>query len=285
MNLAWWVLPPYNLYWGTNHLLPQFCFGKSTVLTVHDLLILKHPDDQPYPQYYAQRFVSSLRRADRIVAISKTTASDLIDLFPWTKDKITIALQGYEQSLLPRKDLKTIRERFPYPYVVMLGGHRPRKNLALGIEAVALLQKQGVPIRILLTGDVHGCFQPLLQQYPDAVQRTGMLTRGELAALLIYSQALLSPSLYEGFGLPLLEAMAAGCPVLALDTPIYREVGSDAALLVPHDPEGWANALDRLLHDSMLRKEHIERGFENLKRFNWDKTAEVYSKTFHQLLN
>ena len=274
----------FDIYWGTNHFLPQLSLGKPTVITVHDLLLLRYPNDQRQSRYYSWRLVSSLRRADRVVAISETTAQDLLVDFPWLKNKLRVALNGYDSTPVTEQDVGIMRERFPEPYVVMLGGHRPRKNLSLGIASVAILRDMGVPIRLIISGNIHTSFQPLLNIHADILEQTGMLSRGQLRALLKNSQAMLFPSIYEGFGLPLLEAMSQGCPILALDIPINREIANQAALLLPDDPAEWAKQLKNVLHDSILRTELIESGFANLKRFDWNYTANVYTQIFHEVM-
>jgi len=276
--------PHFDLYWGTNHHLPQAVPRNRTVLTVHDLLLLRYPSDQPKTPYFASRFVSSLRRATSIIAISNTTASDLIDTFPWVKNKLTVALQGYEPNMPTEQDIAFIQERYPMPYVVILGGHRPRKNISLGIKAAMKLREKGIPLHVLITGSTHGSFQPLINQHSEAIIQTGVLSRGQVAAVLKNAQALLFSSLYEGFGLPLLEAMSAGCPVLALDTPIHREVGGKGLWLLSDDPDDWAKALYQAMYESDLRSDLVDAGLENLKRFDWQQTTEIYTQVFREAL-
>jgi glycosyltransferase involved in cell wall biosynthesis len=111
----------------------------------------------------------------------------------------------------------------------------------------------------------------------------GVLPKAEVFRLLQSAVALFFPSRYEGFGFPLLEAMAAGCPVLALDTPINREVAGQAAWLLPEEPGEWEKTLRRLLTCSSARAEMKEKGFENLARFSWHRTAAIYGQVFKEV--
>lgn len=272
----------FHLYWGTTHFLPQF-LKQPSVLTVHDMLLLNHIEDGSFAPFLASRFRSSLRRATKIVTDSQTTADDLIADFPEFKKKIEVVLLGYDG---PRdgNDANTIDGDFPScPYAVVLGCHRPRKNLSLALATVAKVRERGVEMRLLITGDIHPSFQQMLQNGTGWVRQLGVLPKHKVFALLRKAVCLLFPSRYEGFGFPILEAMAAGCPVLALDIPINREIGGAAACLLPDDPEKWAEACIRILRVEDAREGMRSKGIENLKRFSWDKAADSYGQIFKEV--
>ncbi len=268
----------FDVYWGTNHFLPASC-RQPSVVTVHDLLLLKYPNEQPHTGLLAWRLASSVKRADRILADSRTTADDLIAAFPEVRHKVGVATLGFESF----DGSAAAAEPADEPYVVMLGAHRPRKNLALAAGVVQKLAEKGVRLRLILTGDAHPCFSDVLRTNSQLIHATGVLPKRQVLDLLRGARAMLFPSRYEGFGFPVLEGMAAGCPVLALDTPINREIAGGAAWLLPEGVEVWAEAIQRLLRSESLRHEMLEKGVENLKRFSWDRTAEAYADTFARL--
>lgn len=276
--------PDFDLYWGTNHCLPMLSLGKPMVVTVHDLLSVKYSKDQSHSRYYARKLGTSVRRANKVVTISKTTANELISLYPEIKKKVTVGLLGYETLMPSEEHVRFIRSKFNYPYAVILGGHRPRKNLPVAIEAVAQLNRMGISLKLLITGDIHGSFKPTIERHSDVVQCVGMLQREQLMALLKNAQVMLSPSLNEGFGLPLLEAMAMECPTVIMDTPIYREVGGNAALFATKEGESWVNHLVALRQEPALRSEIIALGRENIERFSWKETAKIYNQVFEDAL-
>jgi glycosyltransferase involved in cell wall biosynthesis len=159
----------------------------------------------------------------------------------------------------------------------MLGAHRPRKNLPLAVAAVSQLRERGMKLKLVVTGNIHPSFESMLASCREFVCCAGVLPKAAVFGLLQRAAGLVFPSLYEGFGLPMLEAMAAGCPVLSLDTPINREVAGEAAWFLPAEPRAWADALAQVFHTNSWREEMRQKGFNNLCRFSWDDTAAVYA--------
>lgn len=270
----------FDLYWGPNNSLPM-TVRKPSVVTVHDLLLFRYPSDQPWSRIVRPRFVSAIRRATRIVAVSRTTADDLTAAFPEAASKIEVIHNGFS---LDETNGAAEYAQFESPYALFMGAHRPRKNLPLAIAAVAKARETNPHLRLLVTGGVHPQFQPLVDRSRDFVLCTGTLSRPQLVHALKHAVALLFPSLYEGFGLPLLEAMSAGCPVIALDTPINREIGGDALCCLPALPNDWSRELLRLTTNNDWRSDLSQRGFANLKRFSWDRAANEYGAVFADLL-
>lgn len=273
-------LKKFDIYWGTNDFLPALA-RCPCVVTIHDLLLLKYPSDQPLTRFFAQRLASSLKKAHRVITDSRTTADDLIATFPNVGKKVEVGLLGLNaigDASSGDSDNGHLSE--DTPYVVMLGAHRPRKNLPLAIAAVSQLREVGSTLKLVVTGDVDQSFGQLISGSSEFVSCAGLLPRPNLFALLKGAVALMFPSLYEGFGFPMLEAMGAGCPVLALDTPINREIAGDAAWFLPPEPRAWSDALAQISSVSSLREELRGKGFSNLRRFSWARTAAVYADAF-----
>lgn len=273
----------WDVYWGTNHFLPALTFKKPTVITVHDLLLLKYPSDQKHSPLFAQRFISSLKRAKKVICVSRTTADDLLNRFPWLNRKLTVIRWGVNLEHPSIEVEEKIGKRFgEMLYVVVPGAHRPRKNLPLTVAAVKAVKEMGLSsLRLLITGSIHDTFKTLLDE--EWVQATGTLTREQYLALIKGAIALLFPSIYEGFGLPILEAMAMGCPVIALATPINKEVAGKAGILLTDSPIEWAQNIKKLVEDPKWRQEIVEMGYENLKRFSWEEAAQGYAEVFEEV--
>jgi glycosyltransferase involved in cell wall biosynthesis len=271
-----WLLHDIDLFWGPNHGLPLAVRGPS-VVTVHDVLLFRYPSDQPWTRLVAPKVASALRRTARIVAISRTTANDLIAIFPEVSRKVEVIHNGYSAADVSAPVKPLSRDD---SYAVVLGAHRPRKNLALAIAAVAKARRKNPRLRLIVTGQIHPSFQDVIEASRDFVQCVGVIPRNELARLLAGAVALLFPSRYEGFGLPLLEAMAAGCPVIALDTAINREIGGEALSLVTESVENWERELLRVQFDQQWRTEIRQRARLNLQRFSWDRAAHQYATLF-----
>lgn len=271
-----------DVYWATAHFLPEFV-RRPSVLTVYDMLLLNEFGNRRFAGFFASRFRSSLARATRIVAISKTTADDLTAEYPDLKKRLEVVLLGYDAPQLESAAVSPEVEIPSSPYMVMLGCHHPRKNLDLAVAAVSRLREDGIDIQLLVTGDVHPSFRRTLRSCREGVRALGALPKQTVFALLESAVCVLFPSRYEGFGLPLLEAMAAGCPVLALDIPINREIAGDAACLLPEDADRWAKACKQVLKVRGVREDMRGRGFENLSRFSWEKCAASYGEIFNQV--
>jgi alpha-1,3-rhamnosyl/mannosyltransferase len=248
---------------------------------VHDLLHFKYPSDQPWTKLVRPRLISAIRRASQIIAISRTTADDLLAIFPEVAHKVHVIYNGYDPDEAARLDEVQPSDN---PYAIILGSNRPRKNVALAVEAVAKARVQAPRLRLVVTGNVHPQFRRILDESRDFVHCVGVMPRKELFSLIAGATALLYPSRYEGFGLPLLEAMSVRCPIIALDTPINREIGNDAVCYLPESSGAWKTELLRLSYDRDRREELCERGIANLKRFSWDKAADEYAGVFKRYI-
>ncbi len=277
----------FDLYWGTNHLLP-LVQPKPSVITVHDMLYWKHrqyPDGNSFPRYRAARFAASLRRAKYIVASSQATADDLSADFPelvprleiarlgpgiMTGNAVREAITGPASDALPKN-----------PYCLLLGATSPRKNLAL-IRKIWNLEDFAGDIHLWYTGTSTCADSKENRPELSKIHNAGVLTPSLRNAFLKHAVALLQPSLYEGFGFPALEAMALGCPVLALDTPIHREICGEAALFLPNEPVAWRSAISGMVCNPSLRSELRDKGFYNVKRFDWGQTVSTYRDVFLQ---
>jgi mannosyltransferase len=269
-----------DVFWGTNDIIPQFPRMPS-VVTVHDLLLIHYPKEQRLSRFLASRMISSVKRATKVAAVSETTANDLLSICPDLKGKIEVIHNGFGRAG-NGPGSKTLESK-DHGYVLMLGAHMPRKNLTLAINAVAGLREKGRKLRLVVTGDVHPCFLQEVRRHPEFVEQVGVLPKEELSRFLRNAIALVFPSKYEGFGFPLLEAMDAGCPVIALDTPISREIAGNGASLLSDDVSEWSRMIEKLISSDSLRGEMQARGFENVQRFSWERTTAMYAQLFKQV--
>lgn len=289
------LLPDAELFHATEHLLPPLAHI-PTVLTVHDLIFERFPQYHLPLNYAYLRFTMPLycRRATAIIAVSEATKADLIAYYGLDAAKITVIPEAAAEHFAPPspQQVAEARRRYGLPprYLLAVGTVEPRKNLNRLIDACGPLLDEGLCDALVLVGSKGWLteeFERHLAASPwrDCVVQAGFVAEEDLPA--IYGGALLlaQPSLYEGFGLPVLEAMACGCPVCASRTSSLPEVGGDAALYFdPLDVSEMTATLRRVLADASLREELRQRGLARAAQFSWRRTAEETLALYRRLL-
>jgi glycosyltransferase involved in cell wall biosynthesis len=260
------------------HVLP-LVHPRASLITVHDLGYLYFPQAHPWRQrlYLDLSTRWNARVAAHLLADSRATKADLVTHYGTSPDKVTVAYPGRDETLAPVRAsaaIKAVKARYSIvgDYFLTLGTLQPRKNLARLVAAFAALRSEDV---LVLAGKHGWLCEDLLAQ----VRRLGLEGRvlfpgyvrdEDKAALLSGALAFVFPSLYEGFGLPVLEAQACGCPVITSTTSSLPEVAGDAALLVdPGDTAAITAAMRCVAADPALRDALVERGFANARRFSW----------------
>ncbi|NQV89999.1 glycosyltransferase family 4 protein [Candidatus Uhrbacteria bacterium] len=275
--------------------IPLGWFGKS-VITVHDMSIYEHPEWFPEQQNFGTSVLvpRSLERATHLLPVSYATQTKLHALIPATEGKTTVVYEGVDlqEAYEALKDVDETRIRFPFDrdFVLFLGTIEPRKNLVNAFRAFhAFLQSrpdQATQVRFIVAGKKGWRTSEIEEELiavnhawrdvePNGViQFLGPVTEEEKWHLLARASCLLYPSLDEGFGLPILEAMAVGTPVIASDRGALPEVGGDAAVYVdPEDLESMSFALTQCLLIPEGAREMRELGLERVGEFSWVKAA------------
>jgi glycosyltransferase involved in cell wall biosynthesis len=266
------------------------------VITVHDLAFLRMPH---LVTDASRRYYGGVRRAvqeaDAIIAVSQATARDLVDLAGAPIEKVRVVYEAAESSLRPmrREDaVAAVRERHGVdgPYILFVGTIEPRKNLTRLLQAFSLLRRE-FPSRLVVAGgrgwlseDVFSTANRL--SLADGVVFLGDVAPSDLRALYCASEVLAMPSLYEGFGLPVLEAMACGTPVVASDAGSLSEVVGDAGVLVqPDDPNDIAHGLGWVLGNTAFRDAIIRRGLARAAAFSWERAARETLDIYRSVLD
>ncbi len=278
---------PPDVFFTPAHVIPVG-IRCPTVATVHDLGYERFPEAHPRHQLAYLRWSTrhNARVAQRVIADSRATADDLTALYATDPAKIAVVYPGADPDLRRVDDPAAIaaaiaRYGIRSPYLLYLGTLQPRKNLVHLVEAFAASNLHNDDYTLVLAGRAGWLSDPLLAavgRRPSAVggriHLPGYVDEADKAALLSGATALVFPSLYEGFGFPVLEAMACGAPVVCAATSSLPEVAGDAALLVdPLDTAALAEAMRRLVSDEALRGALIGRGYANLVRFDWQTAA------------
>lgn len=263
--------------WVPAHTLPLIC-PTPGVVTVHDLGYRHFPGAHPAQQrrYLEWSTRHSATIAKRILADSNATRHDLITAYRVAGPRIDVVYPGRDESL-SRVDPGPVRAAHGLhrPYLLHVGTIQPRKNLVRLIEAYARLRVRWPELELVLAGAPGWLSDPILQAArADGVRVLGAVSDSDLAGLYSGAEAFVFPSLYEGFGFPVLEAQACGTPVVCSRTSSLPEVAGEGAVCIdPQDTVALADGIEAVLAHNELRRRLIDAGFANIQRFSWDAAA------------
>jgi glycosyltransferase involved in cell wall biosynthesis len=287
-----------DLYHATDFVLPPTLSKTRTIVQVHDLSFVRVPEAaSPRLKAYLDVVVPrSIQRANHIIADSHATKDDLIDLYNTSSEKVTVLLSGVDARYKVNTNgfvSLTMRNKYKIPetpYLFTVGTVQPRKNYSRVIHALKILRDRGYDLSLVIAGGKGWLEDEMYQTIAEMgmqnyVHLIGFVDDNDLPVLYSGAECVVFPSLYEGFGFPVLEGMACGTPVVTSNVSSLPEVAGDAALMVnPLDVEAIAHAIQRILDDSELRKTLIQRGLEQVKHFTWEKSARQLKQIYTDVL-
>jgi glycosyltransferase involved in cell wall biosynthesis len=290
------LVPGAELFHATEHLLPPL-HGVPAVLTVHDMIFKLFPEHQKRLNYWYLNATMPLycRRADAIITVSEHSKRDIVAGYGLDPAKVTVVYEAADPDLRPAppSDVERVRDRYSLPpeYLLTVGTIEPRKNLARLVEALQRLRDGGLRVPLVVVGArgwLYTDFFRRLEASPvrDDVLFSGYVPHADLAAVYSGATAAIQPSVYEGFGLPILEAMACGTPVLCSQTSSLPELGGDAAVYFdPYDVQAMAEAIRAVWLDDERRATMAEAGQRQASRFSWDRAAEETLAVYEQFVH
>jgi glycosyltransferase involved in cell wall biosynthesis len=287
LHLPLWIetwTGPLDLFHAPDFVLPPVRPDTRTIVTIHDLSFVREPETvMPGMLPHLHKWVPhSVRRADHVIAVSEATRQDLIKLYQTPPEKISVLYHGVTPNFEPVTDpakLAAVRQKYGLgerPFVLSVGTIQPRKNYQRLIQALAKLNS---PVALVIIGSKGWKYEDIFNEVArlDLAERVhflGFVADADLAALYSAATLFVYPSLYEGFGLPVLEAMACGTPVVASNQSALPEVVGEAGLLVnPRDVEAMAAAIARLLTEPDLHRCLAEAGRARAANFTWANMA------------
>jgi len=292
------VTGPLDLFYSPDFVLPPTRRITRTLLTVHDLSFLHYPEAfVPALRRYLERFVPrSIARADLVLADSAYTRSDIVSILGVSSEKVQVLYSGVPAGFWPepesgeREWLQARYDIGAQPYVLSVGTLQPRKNYVRLIRAFANLKSQTLgpeTPQLVIAGGRGWLYEDIFaeaEKHGQSVRILGFVDEVDLPALYRNAALFVFPSLYEGFGLPVLEAMSCGVPVVCSNASSLPEVAGDAAWLVdPFDIKGLAGAMGHVLEDADLRRAMVVRGMAQAARFTWEQAARQLLDVFDSL--
>ena len=280
-----------SLFYST---VPEGLLGlrQKQIITVHDLLPVKYPASCPKMSYYFHYSLPTLlNNSKAIICVSENTKKDLMARHPVEGKPVYVIYEGFDRTRFYPREKGGVRKWFGFTdYLLYVGDMRPYKNLENNLAAFARLNLRGY--KFVIGGKKDPRFYPKVEKKArdlgirDRVIFLDYVSQEHLPHLYSEAAAFVFPSLYEGFGLPPLEAMACGCPVVVSHAASLPEVCGDGAYYVdPYDVESIAEGVHRVLKDELLRSTLIGKGFERTKLFSWEKAAKEHLKVFEEILS
>ena len=287
-----------DLFHAPHYVLPPLTPCKS-VVTIHDCIHLR------FPQYLPNRLASAYawsslwiatHRSTRVLTVSEASKRDILHYFSVPESKIDVIYNAIDEQFNespPDQEIGRVRERYQLedPFVLYAGNIKPHKNLERLIEAFYMLRKNGFEqVKLLIIGDEISRYATLRRavhrhKLHHHVRFLGFVSDKTLACLYRLAGVFVFPSLYEGFGLPPLEAMASGTPVITSNVSSIPEVVGDAALLIdPYEPEAIFDAMRRVLTEPELAQSLRARGLERVRQFSWERSIRRVREIYDEVL-
>lgn len=265
-----------DIFFSPAHYIPRFC-PFPTAVTIHDLSYFYYPAEflkkdllqlKQWTEY-------SVKRSKKIIAVSKTTEKDLYKWYGVPENKVEIVYNGFEKNKAKEAAIDVSQK--DQKYILFVGTIQPRKNLSTLIRAFHLFQKENPEFKLIIAGKKGWLFKQIFEQVKtlgleQKIIFSGFVTDSELVSLYRHAFCFVLPSLYEGFGIPILEAMSYDCPVLSSFASSLPEIGGDACLYFdPKDEKDIYDKLNRLKNNNDLRKELIQKGKGRIREFSWER--------------
>jgi glycosyltransferase involved in cell wall biosynthesis len=282
-----------DLFWSPD----GFCNLKTNIpqiITIHDINFEHNPKDLPFlvSKYFRYFFPKFARKAKKIITVSTFSKQDIFSTYKLDENKVTVVYNGANEQYQPINSVqqKEIRDEYTngFPFFLFVGSLHPRKNVQRLIDAFEIISSKNSQIRLVIVGSSMWKENNLkiAQNILNKVIFTGHLETGKLTKLMASAKVLTYVPYFEGFGIPLVEAMKCGTPILAANATCLPEVAENAAIYCnPFDVKDIANGMYRMLSEPLLCNELSKLGLEQSKKYHWDNAADLVWKEIEQLIS
>jgi glycosyltransferase involved in cell wall biosynthesis len=290
-------LKEIDIYHSPFYILPGLSNSQKVIVTIYDIFPILFPKFFPLTTRVAhlQRLNKIKRYCENdnvgIVTVSNHSKKDIVEKMGIPEEKIAVTHLGVQSifNANPISDSKEILNKYniSYPFILSVGSINPRKNIERLLEAFTLMKKNNkLPHKLVLVGTsgwLNGKIKASIQGNKDIIL-IGIVPEDELPTFFQQADLFMFPSLYEGFGLPVIEAMACGAPVITSNCSSLPEIAGDAAVLVdPYNSKKISEAMLHILTNSAAKHDMIQKGIEQSKKFNWEKTAKMTLEAYKML--
>lgn len=285
-----------DIFWApTSYIIPALApKSLNTIITVHDVIAFLFADKHNAKARYIEKFTlkRALKRTKKILTVSENTAKDVESLFGVKSDKIAVVPCAAGNEFIPlshqEAEIKVSQLNLPKSFILAVGTIEPRKNLSRLIKAFNQITGYYKHVHLVIVGAKGWQYSEIINEAnknKDKIHFLGYIETEQLVALYSLAAFFVFPSLYEGFGIPPLEAMQCGCPVITSNSSSLPEVVADAAVKIsPDDVDSLKKALLQMIENPELSKKYKKEGLLQAKKFSWAKSADLFSKSIKSLM-
>ncbi len=283
--------PTYDLYWQPNFIPNEGIKAKKIVTSVHDFSFILHKGYHPKEriEYFEKYFFTNVAKSDMIITGSEFSKQEILEQLNFSNEQVKVIYHGINHDLFKIYNDSKVNFELPEKFIFSVGSIEPRKNLAGLLKAYNSLDKEFKKEYKLVLAGFKGWENEeiidLIEQDKENIHYLGFVSDSELAKVYNLASLFVFPSFYEGFGLPVLEAMACGTPVVCSDVTSLPEVGGDAAVYCnPNNMNDIAEKIEMVLSDEKLQQDMIDKGLKRAEKFTWEKAAQEHLKVFEEVL-
>lgn len=278
--------PKPDVFFTPSHYAPRFS-PVPCAISIMDLSYIKYPQLFKKSDLYQLRNWTrySVKKASRVFTISLASKDDILDKYKVSKNKVIVTYPGLKQNISEKP------KSFMSKYILFVGTLQPRKNIVRLVEAFSKIKDKHKDLKLTIVGKKGWLFEEILKSpkkynVEKDVEFLEYVADSEMPNLYKNAECFVLPSLYEGFGLPVLDAMKNGCPVILSNISSLPEAGGSAALYIdPKNVDDISEKIDKVLTDKKIRSDMIKKGYEQVKKFSWQKTAKETLKVLEEIAN
>ena len=284
-------VPEFDIYWQPNFIPIDGIKAKRVVTTVHDFSFILHKDFHPKEriEYFEKNFFKNIVKSDMIITGSEFSKQEILERLNFDEYNVKVIYHGIDHQLFKVYDNLDLDFELPKKFIFSVGSIEPRKNLIGLLKAYNSLDaKIKNEYKLVLAGFKgweNSEIMELIDKDKENIHYLGFISDAELAKVYNLASLFAYPSFYEGFGLPVLEAMACGTSVVCSDNSSLPEVGGNAVVYCdPYNTEDIKEKIEFVLGDEMLQHRMIQKGLQRAKMFSWEKSAQEHEKVFKRLM-